>query len=339
MANYDYNLEDAENAAVNKSKNLKRAAVVGGAVLGAGAVGAASAYGATHINPTPSPSSAGDNNELSSDDILEGGKAMTLEGAEEVIDTPEETSQTVINETHIHIHPEPVPEPPVAEPVIDVADTNVVLDQYGNPVDVYDSGTIDGKDFVVLDLDGNGMGDVLAYDENGNGVFEQNEIYEMDNRTYEIGHGDNLTVHQVDEYGNSKIIAREENPYANRPLMAQNDDDISDIHNDFLDEKTGEVYRDDLAENNPDYNNRTEAEQYRAGMDGEPYTHSEEIASVSHDGEQFEEFTAQTDVSSDMYPEDTYVENSYTDDTYGDEMAFDDTSSTDSFDEAATFDA
>lgn len=343
MANYDYNLDDAENAAVNRSKNMKRAAAIGGAVLGAGAIGGATAYGATHMGGDETPAVEPETNDLTSEDILEGGKAVTLETAEE---TPveEPVQQQVVHQTNVYInHIDDTKEEVVAhDPEISVDKTSIVLDENGDPIDVFDQGTFDGKDFMVFDLDGNGKGDVLAYDQNGNGVFEEDELFEMDNKTYELGQGQTIAVYQVDEEGDPQLVAEERNPFVQPTDELMANQDISDIPNDFLDEKTGEVYRNDLAENNPDYNNHTEAEQYRAGLDDGQELVAQ--AEDSHEAEPFaepaygdDEFYASNDDAT--YETDDIYNDNIDDYGYTADNEVADFDSFDSFDEAATYDA
>ncbi|MDE6382050.1 MAG: hypothetical protein K2L57_04190, partial [Muribaculaceae bacterium] len=126
-------------------------------------------------------------------------------------------------------------------------------------VGTYDAGKIDGKDFVVLDNDLNGKGDVLAYDINGNGVFEEQEVFQIDNDTYEMGQGKEFNLYARNDQGDFEKVNID-------PVYEARHDSLADIHNDFEDEKTGEYYRGDLAENNRDYINN-DAEQYSAGME------------------------------------------------------------------------
>lgn len=252
MANYnDYQLEDAENAAVNKSKNLKRGLAVGAAVVGAGA---ATAFGATKV----AEGLNADTDELTSDDLLAGAQA----GADaSTADAGNDASQTVVKETHVHIHQEPA-ENTTVDPELSVDETAVIYDEYGNPVAVMDSGTYDGKDFMVLDTDGNGKGDIMAYDENGNGVYEDHEIVYIDNETYDMGQGARLAAYQRTEDGEMVKIYSEPNDSHMADVDPMPREGIDDIRNDFIDEKGGEEYTRDLAENNPDYNNHDGAEQY-----------------------------------------------------------------------------
>ena len=271
--NDDYQLEDAENDAVQKSKNLKRGLAAGAAVLG---VGGASAYGANKMMDNNTSDSG---EELSSEDILAGAQA----GADDSDNVQVEQHRTVINENHVHLHKEGTVShdnpPKVVEDGkgeegghtdLHVEETAVVYDENGDIVALYDAGTFNGKQFMVMDTDGNGMGDIMAFDENDNGIFEDEEIKYLDNETYEIGKGENLAVYQQDVNGNVNLVNVQPNPLLGQENMAQNepqsDDNIENIHNDFEDEKTGEVYRHDLAENNPDYNNRG-GEQYTAEME------------------------------------------------------------------------
>lgn len=257
MANYnDYQLEDAENAAVNKSKNLKRGLAVGAGVVG---VGGAAAFAATQLGGNGDSDS-----DLTAEDLVAGAEAGA-DGAEDAVE-----KEAPVQEHHT-AKAAPAPEP---EPEVDVDQTTIIYDEDGNYIASADEGKIDGKDFMVLDTDGNGKGDIIAYDENGNGIYEDHEIAYMDNETYQMGQGQNVAVYQEDEWGDLVKVADGPNigPHPVAGIHHNNtndfDDDISDIGNDFVDEKTGETYHGDLAENNPDYNNHDNAEQYSASLDG-----------------------------------------------------------------------
>lgn len=262
MANYDdYQLDEMENSAVNKSKNLKRGLVAGAAVLG---VGGTAAYGANHYMNMNND----EESELTADDLLAGANAG-------VADTPEEaapaaqSSQPAQQEVHVHHHivEDPVTQQPgqvQQDSNVTVEETSVLFDENGEVVSVYDSGTIDGKAFVTIDSDLNGKADILAIDENSNGQFEDNEIHQIDNSTYEMGQGKTIAGYVKDSEGNVTKFFEEPNQvqYADNHGGGE-DNPHEQIHNDFEDERTGESYHGDLADNNPDYNNRG-GEQYSA---------------------------------------------------------------------------
>lgn len=250
--NNDYQLEDAEEAAVNKSKNLKRGLAAGAAILGVGGV---SAYGATVLNNENSDVPA---DEAFSEEELTGAAQAVAEAA-----TEEDAPQEQPKPTPPAPEPVPLPEP---EPELTVDESTIVYDEDGNIIATYDTGTYDGKDYIILDTDGNGMGDMVAYDANGNGLYEDNEISYLDNQSYEVGHGNVLAVHQYDEYGNTVEIYRGTNTAFHQltqegKLVAENPDDEWPTNDFDPDDKTGEVYEHDLAENNPDYENNG-GEQY-----------------------------------------------------------------------------
>lgn len=258
MANYnDYQLDEMENAAVNKSKNLKRGLAVGAGVLGAGG---AAAFATERIVNSGSDDPA----ELTEENLVAGANT----GVEEASEHTHETHETHVNH-HIVAEEPIVPDTNenFDEPMdVEVTETAVLLDEEGNIMSAYDAGKINGKDFVVIDSDLNGKGDILAYDENGNGIFEDNEITQIDNSTYEIGKGQDFKVFAQDENGNMNLIHQEPNYIQHGDVAHEPNPGIGDIHNDFYDAKSGETYHGDFAENNPDYNNHG-GEQYSAGVD------------------------------------------------------------------------
>lgn len=277
MANYeDYQLDEMENAAVDKSKNLKRGLVAGAAVLG---VGATAAYGANTILNAEETGS----DEITSEDLLAGAQA----GAEETVET---VNTTTTNEVHVNHHVVSHEETAIAhDPEVEINESAILFDEDGEIISTYDAGTVDGKAFVAIDSDLNDKADVLAYDANNNGVFEDNEIVSLDNQSYDMGQGQNLAMYVKDDDGNMVKIYDEPNLAHNEPVDGLGrHDSIDDIHNDFEDEKTGETYHNDYAENNHDYNNNG-AEQYSASMDpndgylddkngGDAYGQTEELA-------------------------------------------------------------
>lgn len=291
MADYnDYQLDEMENAAVEKSKNLKRGIIAGTAALG---VGGAAAYAASNImDPDASEEVI-----LTTDDLLAGANA----GAE---DEPQEeaaaqTTQEVNVNHHIIIDN---PEPPVHDPDIQVDETAILYDENGDVISVYDSGTIDGMDWVAVDTDLNGKADAIGIDENRNGIIEENEIYAMDNQSYQMGQGEHLSAYKYNEDGDIEKV------YGDHNYTAYDDNrhnEMDEIHNDWDDERSGETYHDDLAENNIDYNNRG-GEQFNASVD-EPYhepealTGSEEMYAYNNESESYgsDDFAYNDDATND----------------------------------------
>lgn len=248
--NNDYRLEDAEDAAVNKSRNLKRGLAAGAAIIGVGGV---SAYAATNLSDNGSDADA---DPLTEDELLAAAKTV----AEAAVESEEQPAPKAAAPEVIRV--------PVQDPELVIDETSVVYDEFGNVAVSYDSGKYNGKDFMVFDTDNNGKGDVLAYDANANGLYEEHEITRLDNESYNLGKGENLSVYVQDERGDMHQIWHGENRLYGAAMdgldTLENSDDTSDIQNDFdLNEKTGEVYHHDLAENNPDYDNNG-GEQYAA---------------------------------------------------------------------------
>lgn len=262
MGYNDYELDEMENAAVNKSKNLKRGIAAGAGILGVGATAAAAAahYSATEETELP----------LDAEDILAGANAGADEAPQEepVAEAPK--AQTTHTTHHIVEDKVVEPEPHHEEVDINVNETAILFDENGEVLSSYDKGTVNGMDFVAIDSDNNGKADILAIDENYNGIYEDNEIHELDNNSYQIGQGENLTGYMRNEGGEFVKIYESPNPLLDEQY-AYNEQHTGGetIHNDFEDERTGEIYRNDLAENNMDYNNRG-GEQYSAGIENAP---------------------------------------------------------------------
>lgn len=241
----NYQIEDLENEACKKSNMAKR--VVAGA--GLAAAGAGAAFAATELvdESTPAP-------DLTAEDLLN----TVTDGVSEsdMPEQPEDAAQPVKNE-EVHVYHHVVEEKP-AEPAtgVEYSDTTTFVDEYGNKVASVDQGTVDGEKFALYDNDGDGVADYFAYDANGDKVFQQNEIVNVER--------EGILMRGADE--GLVVMVEDETPVwlVDQPVY---EDDLSDINNDFTNEKSGETYYDDLADNNGDYRNNETPDQY--SLDGE----------------------------------------------------------------------
>lgn len=262
MTNEDYQLEELENAAVNKSNNAKRIAAAAGLLATGGAAG----YAATNI-----PTGVEDEPiETLTEEDLEG---VAETGANQVQE-PEVTPQPV--------QPQPQPATPVqpvtpAQDEVDVSfdKTTHYYDENNNLVMTTEEGTVNGQQFKLVDVDGDKRADILAYDADGNGVINEDEIVELTGKDQiAMGHA---TAEHDDQF--IAIHEPEPEPYI-EPYDIDEEKDYADndIHNDFEDEKTGETYSHDYAENNEDYDNG-EVEHYSA--ETSDYAYEEEVKDES----------------------------------------------------------
>lgn len=272
MAVYNQNQPNqVRNQANKKDKNLQRAGMV---AAGVGLAGAATAFAATQLNDGDVDS---DNVEMTSDDLLAGVNANAIETEEAPVAKTETTNHTTVenhvthtNHETVHVYHHDAPHANVqgheagaagSEPHVVVEESAILYDEEGNIISTYDAGTIDGKQFMVLDSDANGRGDVLAVDENRNGVFEEDEIRPIDNQTYEIGQGQKLNIYA--KVGEDIIKVDTIDP-KNDPRA-----DYAEIQNDFIGDREDADNLDDFAHNNDDYNNHG-GEQYDASMQHDP---------------------------------------------------------------------
>lgn len=292
MANdSDYQLEEMENSAVNKSTMAKRIAAGAGLLT----AGAATAYGAEQLMGDDGNGNSVATEHVQQPDLTSGAAAGAVgEGvAEQPQSQPE--PQTVHTEENVHVYhhyvedPKPAPDPkPSPEPEMEFKSTTHLYDDDGNHVATIDDGSYAGKYFAVMDYDADGRGDVLWYDENGDGMMSQDEKIDISDTNYVMGqHGG--------EHHDVNIITREEihdaHTHGDKPYT----DSLADIHNDFDDEKSGEEYRDDLAQNNQDYRNHEDVHQYdeyHAGVEtDEPLVAEEDSIDGNYDVESHEEDT------------------------------------------------
>lgn len=249
MANEDYQLEELENESVKKSNNAKRIAAAAGLLAGGGAAG----FAATKI---PFGTDAAPVDSLTEDDL------------EEVADT----GANQVHEQEAVLQPaQPAPQPatPVqpTTPADDGDDvsfdkTTHYYDDDNNLLLTKEEGTIDGHNFMLADVDGDMRADVLAYDQDGNGDYNSDEFVALEGEN-QIAMGHPTAQHE-DEFlaiNNDTEPIVDPEPY---DINEEKDFSDNDIHNDFEDEKTGENYSHDYAEDNEDYNNNGNVEPYTA---------------------------------------------------------------------------
>lgn len=242
------NVDDYENKAAQKSNNAKRVAAGAALFVGGAAVAGGAAYAATgHETP-----GVIDDTPLSAEDVVEGGNV----GNDYQPEVHNETTERVV---YVEKHEEPSQDQ-TTEQTDDTKvtwdDKTVVYDENGNVVGSVENGTIQGHNFALFDVDGDNHADYLAIDANDNGQFDADEIiqYEVSDNVL-MGHE---TTHTTEVYNNNQYVNSEDGSED----IARNDDDREIIHNNFEDEKTGESYNGDYAENNSDYNPNAEMDTY-----------------------------------------------------------------------------
>ena len=274
MTNEDYQLEELENAAVNKSNNAKRIAAAAGLFAAGGAAG----YAATHIPMGEE--------EIEVPDLDEDQSGVDA-GANQVHE-PEPKPQPTPQPT------QPTPEPEPEEPEVTFDKTTHYYDEDHNLLITEEEGTIDGKKFSLYDVDGDLKADALAYDENGNGVYDDNEFVALEGRN-QIAMGNEATQHE-DIFFATNDPEPEPEPITLEPYYIDEEKDYADntIHNDFEDEKTGESYSHDYAYNNDDYNN------------GEYSAHSSDGSSYAYDDAKDDSDYGYSDLAADDTTDDTF---------------------------------
>lgn len=268
MNNDDFQLEELENAAVNKSNNAKRAAAIGATVAGSGAIGAAGM--SMYDNQTGEEVNNEGQDLLSQEDF--DGVAQTgagqVDGTQPVQEDPAPQAQPPVHQSPVH---QPAPTPP-AEQEIDIT-FDKTTHFYGEDNELLmttEEGTLEGRGFMLVDLDNDQQADILAYDANANGEYEENEIVALDG-------SDQIAMGNPTPQHNDVFLAQQEphlDPYSNEDdgfLVLEDEYDEKyqndGISNDFEDEKTGEIYDNDYAENNQNYNNNGDVDQYSANAE------------------------------------------------------------------------
>lgn len=242
------NVDDYENMAVQKSNNAKRVAAGAALFVGGAAVAGGAAYAATgHETPDVI-----DDSPLTAEDVVEGGNV----GNDYQPEVHNETTERVV---YVEKYEEPSNDQnseQTNETQVTWDEKTVVYDENGNVVGSVENGTIQGHNFALFDVDGDNHADYLAIDADGNGQFDDNEIVKYDVSDHvHMGHE---TAHTKEIHNNNQHILVEDGGED----IARNDDDREIIHNNFEDEKTGESYNGDYAENNRDYNPNADMDSY-----------------------------------------------------------------------------
>lgn len=242
------NVDDYENMAVQKSNNAKRVAAGAALFIGGAAVAGGAAYAATE-HETPDVT---DDSPLTAEDVVEGGNV----GKDYQPEVHNETTERVV---YVEKHEGPShgqDSEQADETQVTWDEKTVVYDEDGNVVGSVESGTIQGHNFALFDVDGDNHADYLAIDADGNGQFDDNEIVKYDVSDHvHMGHE---TAYTKEIHNNNQYIVSEDRGED----IARNDDDREIIHNNFEDEKTGESYSGDYAENNRDYNPNADMDSY-----------------------------------------------------------------------------
>ena len=242
------NVDDYENMAVQKSNNAKRVAAGAALFVGGAAVAGGAAYAATgHETPDVI-----DDSPLTAEDVVEGGNV----GNDYQPEVHNETTERVV---YVEKYEEPSNDQnseQTNETQVTWDEKTVVYDENGNVVGSVENGTIQGHNFALFDVDGDNHADYLAIDADGNGQFDDNEIVKYDVSDHvHMGHE---TAYTKEIHSNNQYILAEDGSED----IARNDDDREIIHNNFEDEKTGESYNGDYAENNRDYNPNADMDSY-----------------------------------------------------------------------------
>ena len=246
----NYQIEDLENEACKKS-NAARRALAG---AGLAAAGAGAAFAADAISAEPEPETV-----LTADELADAVTDGVTEN-----DMPEAAAPEESKPEEVHVYHHNVEEKPAApaEPDVDFNNTTAIHNQDGELIASIDEGKINGTDFALYDVDGDGKADFMAFDANGNHIYERDEIIDVQSENISMQDTSD-GLHVVVNTGDTEWIVEPAEP---EPFY--DEDSLADINNDFQNEKTGEVYGEDLAENNDDYRNDEDMMQY-ASLDEE----------------------------------------------------------------------
>lgn len=274
--NQGMNIEDYEDLAVRKSNVAKKVAIGAAGVAGAAALAGGSAYAASNMN---------NNDDVIEDPLTTEDMTQGAEVGEEFQPVEESTQETLQQTTqYVYVEKPAAPEPVQNDEPEVTWDESTQYKVNGETLMTVESGTVGGHKFTLMDADGDDHADVLAIDMNDNGKYEDSEIeYYSPKDHVHMGH-ETAHTREVNYGGIGGQGSETYREYAYNNNSAKGRDVI---HNNFEDEKTGEQYRGDYAENNPDYNPRANLDygrnqylaenheydgeqEYHAGIEDEP---------------------------------------------------------------------
>ena len=242
MNNEDFRIEELENETSNKSQKAKRIAATAG-IIAAGGVGG---YAATSI--------------LNSDGTVEGIDESDIDsvnkGANQI--EPEKPVETVTRAPQPKHEPQPGDEVGSGDDNDEITfdKTTHYYDENNNLIATQETGTYQGRQFELTDVDGDMRADYFGYDYNGDGSVDLSETVVLSNaEQIEMGHP---TAKHEDVFKDpieGPYYPEDPDPWNDGSGLDEKDDPTDPIDNDFADEKTGEEYSGDYADNNNDYNN------------------------------------------------------------------------------------
>ena len=249
MTNQDYQLEELENAAVNKSNNAKRAAMIAAGVVGTAATAGAATHAYDTYTDDPEHQEVDNLNTEELDNMAKAGA--------DVVHEPEVKPEPV-NHNGSHTGGGHTPSRPTQNDTdIDFNRTTEIYDSEGRLVSTAIDGQVEGRDFRLVDIDGDKKADLIALDVNGDGTYQDDEIVELNG-------SDQIDMHVDTRYHNVLVLNEEPEPYSpetpDKSDIAYNPDE-----NRYNEEKTDEIYTsDDDSDNSYAYEDdyKDEADYY-----------------------------------------------------------------------------
>lgn len=258
----DYQLEEAEDAAVKNSQMAKRAGIAlgGAAVVGGVAYAATSATDSTEDMEAEDILNGTESGELT-DDVISQPHAAPQPAPQPAAEAPEVPEEPEVQKPEV---------PQTPESTVEFTSSEYYYDENGNLIGSIDKGTVEGREFTMIDQDADGKADILAIDENGDGIYQEHEIHDVTNEGLNMGNSENK----------SQIIVTEEEGNGEDDT---NGEDINDVPNDY-DDKNTEEYQNDIAKDNPDYKNdafeEIEDEPQEEEIEVSPIDEVEEIEEI-----------------------------------------------------------
>ena len=271
----NYSIEELEDAAVKKSNLAKTVGVIG--AMSVGGVGAAYAANAA-LNSEESTESIVDEENVAAEDI----NAIGNVGSDSV-----EIDQPAV------VQPAP-PTEPEPEPDVQINSTDHIYVD-GEEVATIQHGEVQGHEFAIIDNDNDKEADILWVDKNDNSIVDEGEVYDVK--------GEGIMLNTPTPENNNYYYNSEGDEIAGGedPIIDEDHDDISDIHNDFDEgnERDDESYN-DYAENNEDYQNNEDVDDYdeaSVGFGGEADGFGNEPDGFAADSD----YTGTDDVVDEVY--------------------------------------
>lgn len=227
------------------NEKTKENATIAGATTAGAAIGAGAVLGVNAAIATPKPTSQADDKkaELQAQDSKaeNSGEAgnpddtSARDYANEAGIAPENTGIHTSQNVNIHVtHREVItPTEEQVTPEVEIVEYKVQVNADGSTTDVAVL-SVDGHNAIAVDATGDHMADVIALDINGDGIYQQDEIFDVNGTNMDMGElaqQHMLNGGTVEVTLDPTMVAQNQDIMPGQPLMAENNADFNTDYN------------------------------------------------------------------------------------------------------------